>query len=201
MRRVALFAEDSAHEYFCRPLIERLSREVGIGVRIQVRSARGGIPAAQDELTAYQLALRKGVLEAASDLLCVAIDANCEGHAQRRRRLESVVDGALFPNVAYLCPDPHVERWYLADLAAFARVVGGGPSAPPSKCARKLYKRLLREAVEQAGHVPMLDGTEYGEDLVFAMDLYQAGKAVPSLGAAVDDIRAGLRLLSRRHPR
>ncbi len=187
---VDLFAEDEAHVRFCRPLIERIGIEVGIRTTVGVRSGGGGLGVAQSELRAYVRALDRGLRGAVMpDLLCVAIDANCLGHAERRRQLEERIEPGVVPHVAFLCPDPHVERWYLSDPAAFAKVVGGGITAPPQKCERALYKRLLRDAVRAAGQEPILDGIEYGEELARTVNLYQAGKAVPSLGAAVREVR------------
>jgi hypothetical protein len=168
-------------------------------VEIRVRHSAGGIGPAQTELRAYVRALAKGLRPASMpDLLCVAIAANCHGHARRRRELERHIDPTIVPHTVFLCPDPHVERWYLADPSAFARVVGGGTGYVPHKCERSTYKRLFREAVRAAGQEPSLDGTEYGTELVECMDLYQAGKAVPSLGAAVEDLKRAFQVLRRR---
>jgi len=36
-------------------------------------------------------------------------------------------------------------------------------------------------------------GSEFAEEIVEAMDLYRAGRAVPSLGASVGDLRGALK--------
>jgi hypothetical protein len=195
---VDLFAEDEAHVRFCRRLIERVGAEVDLRAVVSVRTGSGGIGVAQTELRAYVKALARGLRGASMpDLLCAAVDANCLGHAERRCALVERIDQRVVPRVAFLCPDPHVERWYLSDPRAFREVVGSGFATPPAKCERHLYKRLLREAVRQAGQEPILEGVEYGEELAGAIDLYHAGKAVPSLGAAVQELRKCLVDLKR----
>jgi len=42
MLNIVLFAEDYGHEEFVKSLIERLSRENGVPVKITPRNARGG---------------------------------------------------------------------------------------------------------------------------------------------------------------
>jgi hypothetical protein len=88
-----------------------------------------------------------------------------------------------------LCPDPHIECWYLADPSAVAKVLKGPVALPAHKCQRAFYKRLLQDAVKAAGRQPILGGVEFGKPLVREMDLYQAGKAVPSLGATIAEVR------------
>lgn len=90
------------------------------------------------------------------------------------------------------CPDPHVERWYLADPQSFERVVGKRPDIGTRKCVRDHYKRVLASAIVQGGHPATLGGVEFAPELVEAMDLYRAGRNDSSLKAFVDDFRAKL---------
>ncbi len=131
-------------------------------------------------------------------LVTVAIDGNCVTWAARRKEIRHAAGGELRDRLVVACPNPHIERWYLADPASFRDVVGRGPGAvPEDKCERGLYKRLLFLAVREAGHVSRLGGLEFAEDLAFAMDLYRAGKNDPSLKAFLDDLRAALHGLAR----
>ena len=90
------------------------------------------------------------------------------------------------------CPDPHVERWYLADLQTFKAVVGRGPESVEEKCARSHYKGILKSAVAQAGH-PVSDGVDFAPALVAGMDLYRAGRSDSSFKAFLDEFRAAIR--------
>lgn len=96
------------------------------------------------------------------------------------------------------CPDPHVERWYLADPESFKTVVGYRPTIAKKKCARDYYKEVLAKAVRKAGHPATLGGIEFAQELVDDMNLYRACKNERSLKAFVDDLRGGLRVLRQR---
>jgi hypothetical protein len=69
-------------------------------------------------------------------------------------------------------------------------VLGRGCQAPQQKCQRRLYKRLLLEAVRAAGVTPLLGGIEYTEALVKAMDLRSSESADESLGRLLRDLRS-----------
>lgn len=198
---VELFVEDTAHEVFLRPLVARLAEEEGVPVRIQVRSALGGHPRAMEEFRLYQrtaplMAFGGGV----ADLVVVAIDANCSPFGKARERIRGVVQPEFEHRVITACPDPHIERWYLADLQGFRHVVGVGPAAVPKKCARGHYKQIVNSAVREAGHTAA-DGEEFGGALAMEMNTYRAGQSDPSLKTFVDDFRAALRLHASAGPR
>lgn len=90
------------------------------------------------------------------------------------------------------CPDPHVERWYMADPASFSEVVGMQVRPGKKKCDRGQYKDALARAVRAGGHPTTLGGVEFGTDLVEAMDVYRGGKNEKSLKHFVDGLRAQL---------
>lgn len=197
---VDLFVEDTAHEVFLRPLVARLAEEEGVPIRIQVRSALGGHPRAMEEFRLYQrtaplMAFGGGV----ADLVVVAIDANCSSFAKARQSIRDSVQKEFAHRVIAACPDPHIERWYLADPDCFRKVVGRGPDAVPHKCARGYYKQIVNSAVRKAGHQAG-DGEEFGGALAVEMDAYRAAKADPSLKAFLDDFRAALRHHARAEP-
>ena len=189
---VDLFVEDRAHEDFLGPLVERLAEEAGAESRTRVRSARGGHPRALAEFRLYQRLDASRAPGSLPDLVVVAIDANCSPYAEARSRIRNAAASRLCDRLITACPDPYIERWYLADLEAFRNVVGRGPAVVEPKCERRHCKNLLRSAVRRAGH-PGSDGTDFAPELVRAFDLYRAGKADSSFGAFVGDFRAALR--------
>jgi hypothetical protein len=189
-RRVVLFCEDSAHESFATAIVGRLAREVGVDVSIQVGSSRAGIPRLKQELTAFARVLRRS--SGLPDLLVILIDANAAGERARRDEIEGAIDIGGFPHVVVGVPDPHVECWYLADPVSFAEAFGPQP-APPGEAD---CKRRLVEALENADEIVTAGGAEFAEDIVNAMDLFRAGRAVASLKRFGDELTAALRSLA-----
>lgn len=193
---IDLFAEDRAHEELLRAIIARLAQEAGFDVAIQIRAARGGHGRALSELDTYMRLLERGVLPI-PDIIVTAIDANCRGFNQAVAEIRRHIQGSLLDRAVIACPDPHIERWYLADPPSFRTVVGSQPSPGKRKCERDLYKRKLIDAIRAAENIPTLGGIEYAADLAAAMDLYRAGKNEPSLGSFVDDLQRLLKLLAK----
>lgn len=195
---VDLFVEDTAHEEFLKPLIGRLAAEEGQSVGIRVRSALGGHPRALAEFRLYQRVTGlMATAETSADLIVVAIDANCSPFSTARQQIQGAVQAGFEARVITACPDPHIEKWYLADLQSFRAVVGRGPEAIEEKCARSHYKGLLQTAVRQAGH-PASDGVDFAAPLATGMHLYRAAKADSSLKAFLDEFRAAIRRHSLR---
>jgi hypothetical protein len=194
---VDLFAEDRAHEEFLRAVICRLAREENKTVKIRLRSARGGHGKALTELRIYQKALLSGDISFSPfpDLLFVAIDANCSSFNAARQSIEAAIDIEFMNRVVIACPDPHIERWYLADKASFAKVVGKEPRIAKKKCERDYYKSALANAVISAGYPPTLGGIEFAEEIVVTMDLYVAGKTDRSFKYFLDDARRMLKVV------
>ena len=191
--RCDLFCEDSGHEQFVGALVRRLAREEECEVILTSQSTRGGHGRAIAELKVWQRLVTMSGRVSVPDLLIVVIDANCEGWAQAQRRTAEAVDREAFPRVIIGSPDPHVERWCIADPEGFAKVVGRPPKRDPGKCDRDRYKDLLRQSI-QAAHQPILTNEmEFAPDLVKEMDLFRAGKNQPSLKHFVDELRAALR--------
>jgi hypothetical protein len=194
---VDVFVEDRAHEAFLIPLVNRIAEQEGITVTVRVRSARGGHARAVEELRLYErLVLKGGVAAAAPDLLVVGIDGNCSSFAAKRAEIAAAVEAPFSDRLVVAAPDPHIERWYLADPQVFQAVVGQHPGLGEPKCIRDHYKQLLSEAIRKAGHPPTLGGIEFAAELVAQMDLYRAGKNDRSLKAFVDDLRGRLKTFS-----
>src|SRR5574341_986424 len=179
---VDLFAEDYAHEAFLSAVIRRIALAEDIAVTLRTRWARGGHGRALSELATYQKMVQKGQVGLElPDLLVVAVDANCQNVNKARKAVEAKIEVPFRDRTVVACPDPHVERWFLADPASFAQVVGARPSVGKRKCERDLYKRMLRKAIVDGGHPVGLGGVEFAEEIVIAMDLYRAGKSEKSL--------------------
>lgn len=191
---VDLFAEDSGHEELLKAFVRRLSQDAGRKATVHVRSSRGGHGKAVSEFEAYQKRVVSGAVDLA-DIVVVAIDSNCTPINEAVAAIEGSVDDKLVSRVVVACPDPHVERWYMADLDSFEQIIGHRPSVSTQKCERGYYKQALRTAITKAGHPVLLGGIEFAPELVDAMDLYKAGKAVPSLGRFLDALRRALRQL------
>jgi hypothetical protein len=181
-----LFAEDYGHEALIKPLLERLASEQGKEIRVQVRSARGGHGRALSELELYQASVVKGVIEL-PDLLVVAIDANCKSYNTTRTEIRDKLHVAIANRAIYACPDPHIERWFLADSTAFCKAVGPISDLPKQKCERDVYKQALAKAIADTGQLTTLGGLEFGPEIALAMNFYRAGKADNSLKHFLDD--------------
>jgi len=100
-------------------------------------------------------------------------------------------------------PDPHIERWYLADSRGLQQVLEANtvPQVPAYKCERGRYKQALRDAIRQTGIIAPLGGLEYGSDIAETLDLYTVGKSDASFKHFVDELRAGLAPFAGRQER
>jgi hypothetical protein len=190
---VRLFAEDRAHEAFVRALVKRLARETALDLRVHIGIAQGGHGRAITELELYQ----KTKSGDPADVLAVVIDANCGGWNQSRTDIGEKVDASQAGAVVIGCPDPHVERWFLADPVSLSQALGLVVSREKRKCERGYYKRKLVNALRHAGQFVTLGGIEFAEEIVECMDLYRAGRNEPSRKHFVDDLRSAFRLRLR----
>jgi hypothetical protein len=191
---VDLFAEDRAHEQFLRAMLNRIAVEQERNLTVRVRSARGGHPRVLAELALYQTSVLKAPENLSMpDLVCVAIDANCKRWSRARRDIEKTIRSQFAHRAIIACPDPHIERWYLADPESFAQVVGVRPRVGTRKCERDRYKSILSKAIVDAGHPATLGGIEFAQELVAAMDVFRAGKAEASLKHFLDEAVASIK--------
>lgn len=188
---IDLIVEDVGHERFVRALVKRVAEEVGVAVTITVLNAQGGRGRATSELVALQHAL--AAERHTGDLLIVVIDANCHGANAVRAEIAASIRRDLFRDAVVGCPDPHVERWYLADLKSLRRSLGVSAKLPKTKCGKAVYKNLLMQALQDAGHVVTLGGAEFADEIVAEMNLYEAGKADRSLRRFIADVRGALK--------
>lgn len=108
MRRISLFTEDTGHEEFLLPLLQRIADQYEVSVVLKPLSVRGGYGKVAEELEEYVqeiIEYREGI----PDLLLVATDANCQGFIERRKKLQKTVE-PIRDQVIFAVPDPHVER-------------------------------------------------------------------------------------------
>jgi hypothetical protein len=193
---IDLFAEDRAHEEFLKAMINRIAKEETKEVSLQIRSARGGHGRVLNELSIYQKAVihSESSLLRMPDLLIVAIDANCRNFNEARQEIEKALEKSFLDRAIIACPDPHVERWYLADPDSLKKVIGVGPKVGRKKCERGYYKSILSKAIIDAGYPPTLGGIEFAREIVENMDFYRARKGERSLNhflnAAIPGIRS-----------
>lgn len=187
MRNISLFVEDRGHEVFLQALISRLAQYYRITVRMSFVAARGGHGRVITKLKEYVNDLQDDQ-EDLPDLLVVATDGNCKGYQGRKQEIDVAIKGFSI-QVIYAIPDPHIERWLLLDSTAFKKVLGKGCSAPAQKCERALYKRLLKDAVLNAGARAPLGGIEYAEALVNEMNIEKLEQMEASLGKLLKDLR------------
>jgi len=197
--RVDPFCEDRGHEQFVTALVKRLASEARVRLRLSTPSGRGGKGPALTALRGYQQVLESGQLgKPVPDLLVAVVDTNCSTWHEERSHVTDCINTQLFPQFVVGCPDPHVERWCIADPEGFRKVVGTPPPPDPEKCERNVYKKLLRDAIRDAGHQILTDEMEFAPDIVEAMDLFNAGKNQPSLKHFVNELGAQMMLLHRQ---
>lgn len=191
MREIALFGEDSGHEFALTALINRYAEEYGVAIRLKIISSRGGITKVHFEFGQYLNDIEKGGISR-PDLIVVATDSNCWGYADRRHQIEKATQRhpSLSAIVVYAIPDPHIERWLLADPDAFREVVGKGCMLPKLKCSKDEYKDLLYKSVRDAGVKPVLGGLEYAEDIIKRANLFKVEQSEPSFERTTKQLKA-----------
>ena len=191
------FLEDIGQERFIRALVLRVAAEAGCEtgqIRFDVRSASGGGGVA---IAGFRQFLRDcGAGQQSSfDILVAAIDGNCKGATEVTNRLSEFAARAGYAGaIVYAIPDPHIEKWYMADLSACQQVLGTAqqPKCPPLKCEKDLYKRALIDAIKTTGVIPLQGGSEYAAEIAQQMNLYEAGKNDASLGRFLSDMKTAL---------
>ena len=170
--RILYFLEDRAQEGFIKALVQRIAEEEAIPIDMldhDIRSSRYGSPRVIRQLKNFLRDTIKTV-HSEVDLLVVAVDGNCKGHADRIKQLEKLIKPTHpFKNKAvYAVPDPHIERWYLTDQKAFRDAVGlkKAPDLVPYKCKKAYYKQIVNQALKQSNVTSLLGAAEYAEKIV-----------------------------------
>lgn len=195
---IGCFLEDIGQERFITALILRVAIEIGLiaeRLRFEFRNASGGGGKAVSEFQRFLRDCRVGDA-IGFDILVVAIDGNCKGVAEVTNRLREITDRNGYAGaVVYAIPDPHIEKWYMADVSACQKVLDTTeqPQCPAYKCEKGRYKRAFTEAIRKTGVIPLQGGSEYAPAIADQMDLFHAGKRDESLGRFLDDMRPALR--------
>lgn len=200
--KVGYFLEDRGHETLIKAFVRRLAAEKGFEFsnwEDDVRAARGG-----GSIDAFKTFLRD--IQALGDIfpfdiLIVASDGNCKGYQEKRQQLTSYAERSIkyaLDNVVFAIPDPHIERWYMADPEGFNKALGFGalPVLPPYKCEKGHYKNVMRQAVASPEVYVQFGGYEYGEKIVEEMNIYAAIKNDPSLKHFIDDLSSTLTIIA-----
>ena len=169
MRNISLFVEGTVHEDFLVALVQRVANAYNIEINIKVSSVRDGHKKVITELNQYQQDLQHNA-EELPDLIIVGTDSNSKGFLQLEKEINQATSN-LADRVISMIPKPYIERWLLLDSEAFKQVFGTDCSVPNRKCDRNRYKRLLLQAIRDAGVIPLLAGIEYTRDLVNTMNL------------------------------
>jgi hypothetical protein len=73
-------------------------------------------------------------------LLVVGVDANYYGFQKTKKQYEARLPEELRSVAVIAAPDPHVERWYMADTVRFEQLVGVQPNLPAKKCDREKWR-------------------------------------------------------------
>lgn len=191
MPEVTLFCEDSFHEKFIGALLRRFEEDHDVAVNPRFLSSQGGLARMHAEFKHFLRDLARD-RQSPPDAVIVVLDANCAGYNERKEVMDHVLEAypQFQPLVSYAIPDPHIERWMLADARAFQSVFGRGCTVPAVKCAKDEYKRLLRKEIRDSGIEAPLGGEEFAEDIVKAMDLGQVETREQSLGLFLKSLKA-----------
>ena len=180
MYNISLFAEDEAHEDFLTTLAQRFAETYRVEIEMTTYSVSGGYGRVISELKQYHRDLQSHQ-EALPHLILVGTDGNCKKPPEREQEIRQAISG-FTDSVISAIPEPHLERWLLLDAEAFKTVFGKGCPAPDKKCERDRYKRLLLNAILQAGSEPSLTNFGYVADIVNAMNFQRMARRNDSLG-------------------
>ena len=193
---VTFFLEDNAQESIIPPLFKRLIVENGMEpdcFELLILHSRGGksISALKSYL---EDAKKRGMSPA--DCAVIGSDANCKGFLKKREILWEEAKGLSLTLVTVI-PDPHIERWFLLDPAAFSTAVGENlvPHVPPYKCEKNEYKNRLKEAFKGSKISPLSGGIEYGPEIAANMDLYKVLKQDAGLEDFINQTKQWLKSL------
>lgn len=192
MYNISLFVEDQAHELFILTLTQRLADMHQVKINLTLYNVRGGRGKVLRALKKYQRDLQDN-REDLPDLIIVGIDGNCKKPPEREKEINLVISADFAHLVISAIPDPHIERWLLLDSAAFRTVFGRGCQTPDQKCERDRYKRLLLNAIHEAGIDASSTDIEYMADLVREMNLQRMEQTDSSIGRLLEALQRRFR--------
>ena len=179
-------------------MVERISADMGFEARLDEVSARGGIPSMRAALSYHMDQVATGRIEAA-DVLLVAQDANRRGFSAISRELRDILEtGGYYGTTVLAVPDPYIEAWYLADPQSLQTLTGSARAlrTPRPGSRARLYKAELRAIIAELRGNAGSNNDEFTLRIVSAMNLYRAGRNVPSLGNFINELRSALSRLA-----
>lgn len=189
--RVGYFLEDVAQQQFIVAIVQQVAINVGLDAAAltpEVRNASGGKGKAMTELKQFLRDMAKGLISP-PPILVIAIDGNCQGYTEKQKEIRQQAEKYEYPgHLICATPDPHIERWYMADPICFQQVTGSShlPEVPAYKCERGRYKKAMSEAMQRGSP---LGGVEFGAEIAQAMDMYKAQQADPALRHFIDQLK------------
>ena len=195
---VGIFAEDSAQRRFLFSMVERVAADMDIELRLEAVSARGGIPTMRAALSRHMARAARGESEA-YDVLLIAQDANRRGFYAISRELRDILEtGGYHGTTVLAVPDPYIEAWYLADPQSLQTLTGSARALrTPRRGSRdRRYKDELSAIIAELSKDIRTNDDEFANDIVSAMNLYRAGRNVPSLGNFINELRSALSRLA-----
>lgn len=200
---ITSFFEDRAQKEFLTALVTRIAGDVGINASNLVHDVRAD-DRGSGLLPRLELFARQNPAEllGGDRILLISLDGNCKGPNDRIkgvfkecRSLKSLKT-SLQDRLVFAIPDPHIERWYLADQRAFNEVVGSAaaPEMPRHKCERGFYKQLLWDRIAAANISTWAAGPEFGTAIAEKID-FKAIERVDRKGFKkfADDLRRAFR--------
>lgn len=193
--RVGYFLEDVAQQQFIVATVQQVAINVGLDAAAlthEVRNASGGKGKAMTELKQFLRDMAKGLISP-PPILVIAIDGNCQGYTEKQKEIRQHAQKYKYPgHLICATPDPHIERWYMADPSCFQQVTGSSrlPEVPAYKCERGRYKKAMSEAMQSGSP---LGGVEFGAEIAQAMDMYKAQQAEPALRYFIDQLKEAFR--------
>ncbi len=189
--QVRYVLEDRAHELFVPALFQRVAREAGIEIAEESTGHLRGASTTISALRQLLADINKNIV-AQPDLIIVGIDTDCGRQGDREQQVERACRLEQYDGPVLIAePEPHIEIWYLADPEFIQRFLNtpDRPIEPKVRCKRSEYKDLLRSIVQSSGVRSPLGGIEYGSEIANGMDLYHAGRNVPSLKRFIDIVK------------
>ena len=175
-------------------MIDRIVADLDIDARSRAVSAHGGIPTMRAALSNH-LGLAATGKSAALDILLVAQDANRRGFSAVSGELRDILEnGGYHGAIVLAIPDPYIEVWYLADPQSLQTLLGAARALrTPGRGSRgRQYKVELRRVFAESGRDISSGNAEFATEIVSVMNLYRAGRNVPSLGNFINELRSAL---------
>ena len=193
--KIHLFVEDRTLESFLTELIKRVCGDFGVYPILSPMSNRGGAGKTIASFKKYQaLAKNNSGLVDRPDVLIIGRDANCKGPNVARKEIIEEIDHSVFPHWALACPDPHIERWFLADAQAFESLYGVRPVLPNKKCGKDIYKKLLESTLDEAGIETLVGGYDIAPEVISEIDPFRLSKIDHAFGLFYKDLNSSIKL-------